>query len=336
MSANRKRVTLQDIAQATGYTINTVSRALQNKPDIGRETCLRIQQTAREMGYVRNFMASSLRSGRTRTIAMVVGSLVNPFYAILADLIQGEALRLGYSLMILSSREDPEIETQAVEMALSRQVDGVLITPCSFDSPALSLLHSSGIPFVLLSRYKEGLLHDFVICNDERGGYLAGRHLIEQGHRKLAMISLHHVVFASKRRFDGFKRACMESGFPAESIPYAEPETDEALKDCLHRWCSEGGVTGLFCFSDLEAWRVIDLLTNAGFLVPDDVSVVGFDNLQRFTGFSNPICSIDPGLWEEARTAIDLLRNRIHDPSLPPQQVILPVSLVCRGSCGNK
>lgn len=330
-----KRVTLQDIAQATGYTINTVSRALQNKPDIGRETCLRIQQTAREMGYVRNFMASSLRSGRTRTIAMIAGSLVNPFYAILADLIQGEALRLGYSLMILSSREDPEIETQAVKMALSRQVDGVLITPCSFDSPALSLLYSSGIPFVLLSRYKEGLPHDYVICNDEYGGYLAGRHLLEHGHRKLGMLSLHHVVFASGKRFDGFRRACMEADFPAELIPYAEPETDEALKDCLQRWCAEG-ITGLFCFSDLEAWRVIDLLTEAGVSVPENVSVIGFDNIQKYTGFANPICSIDPGLMEEARIAIDLLRNRIHNPSLPPQQVILPVSLVCRGSCGKQ
>ena len=328
-----KRVTLQDIAQATGYTINTVSRALQNKPDIGRETCLRIQQTAREMGYVRNFMASSLRSGRTRTIAMIAGSLVNPFYAILADLIQGEALRLGYSLMILSSREDPEIETQAVKMALSRQVDGVLITPCSFDSPALSLLYSSGIPFVLLSRYKESLPHDYVICNDEYGGYLAGRHLLEHGHRKLGMLSLHHVVFSTKRRFDGFQRACLEADLPVESIPYAEPETDDALRECLQRWCA-AGITGLFCFSDLEAWRVIDLLTEAGVSVPENVSVIGFDNIQKYTGFANPICSIDPGLMEEARIAIDLLRNRIHNPSLPPQQVILPVSLVCRGSCG--
>lgn len=330
-----KRVTLQDIAQATGYTINTVSRALQNKPDIGRETCLRIQQTAHEMGYVRNFMASSLRSGRTRTIAMIAGSLVNPFYAILADLIQGEALRLGYSLMILSSREDPEIETQAVKMALSRQVDGVLITPCSFDSPALSLLYSSGIPFVLLSRYKEGLPHDYVICNDEYGGYLAGRHLLEHGHRKLGMLSLHHVVFSTKRRFDGFQRACLEADLPVESIPYAEPETDAALRECLQCWCA-AGITGLFCFSDLEAWRVIDLLTEAGVSVPENVSVIGFDNIQKYTGFANPICSIDPGLMEEARIAIDLLRNRIHNPSLPPQQVILPVSLVCRGSCGKQ
>ena len=101
------RVTLEDVAKATGYTINTVSRALKNKPDISRQTCLHIQEVAREMGYVRNYIASSLRSGRTKTIALISGTLTNPFYVVLADLLQREAFRLGYSLMILCSQDDP-------------------------------------------------------------------------------------------------------------------------------------------------------------------------------------------------------------------------------------
>ncbi len=168
-------VTLQDIAKATGYTVNTVSRALKNKEDIAQETCERIQKVAREMGYVRNYLASSLRSGRTKTLAMIAGSMTNPFYAILADLIEQEAVRLGYSLVILVSRDDPATELNAVEMALSRQVDGILITPSSFDSPALSVLRSSHVPFVLLSRYQAGARDDCVYCNDEEGGYLAGK-----------------------------------------------------------------------------------------------------------------------------------------------------------------
>ena len=335
MPGSAKRVTLQDIAQATGYTINTVSRALQNKPDIGRDTCLRIQQTAREMGYVRNYLASSLRSGRTKTLAMIVGSLSNPFYAILADLVQSEALRLGYGLMILSSRDDPDMEVQAVEMALSRQVDGILMTPCSFDSPALFMLHAAEIPVVLLSRYQKDRDDDYVVCNDERGGYLAGRHLIEHGHRRLAMLSLHHIVFSSSERFSGFLRACREADISVEDVPCAEPETETALRNCLRQWHEEGR-TGLFCFCDMEAWRVTVLLDEMGISAPEGISVIGFDNIQKYTDFSKPLCTIDPDLAEEARTAIELLRNRIHDPSLPPQQVILPVSLICRGSCGSK
>ena len=333
MARDSGRVTLQDIARATGFTINTVSRALKDKDDISRETCLHIQQVAREMGYVRNYIASSLRSGRTKTIAMIAGSMMNPFYAILGDLIQQEAVRLGYSVMILCSQDDPDTEVRMVEMALSRQVDGVLITPCSFDSPALGLLRSSGIPFVLLSRYLEGSEDDCVYCDDEQGGYLAARHLIEKGHRNLGMISFRHVVFSSRKRFEGFQRACLEAGVPASQIHYTElePETDILLR--LKDWISDG-ITALFAFCDVEAWSLITLMENAGIPKDEEPDIIGFDNILRYINFPKPICTIDPQLHEEARTAIGLLRRRIHEPDLPPQQVILPVSLVCRGSCG--
>lgn len=332
MKKDSGRVTLEDIARKTGYTINTVSRALKNKEDISPETCLKIQKVAREMGYVRNYIASSLRSGRTKTIAMITGTMVNPFYAVLADLLQQEAVQRGYGLINLCSRDDPETEIRMVEMALSRQVDGVLITPWSFDSQALDLLRSSGIPFVLLSRFLEGSTDDCVICDDEQGGYLAARHLIESGHTHLAMLSYNHVVFSSRKRFDGFQRACLEAGFPERNIHYAEPENEEEILRQLVTWREEG-VTGLFCFCDVEAWSTFTLLENKGLTGPKGFSVIGFDNILRYIRFPKPICSIDPNLQEEARVAIDILRKRIHDPSLPPQQIVLPVSLVCRGSC---
>ena len=329
MARAKDRVTLQDIAKATGYTVNTVSRALKNKEDISRETCEKIRLVAQEMGYVRNYIASSLRSGRTKTLAMIVGSILNPFYAILCGMIQQEAVRLGYGVMILCSNDDPEAETRLVEMALSRQVDGVLITPCSFESPALSLLRSSGIPFVLLSRFLEGEMDDCVICDDDRGGYLAGRHLIERGHGHLAMFSFHHVVYSSRKRFEGFQRACLEAGIPEGKIHYAEFEREEDVRLRLKSWL-DGGVTGLFAFCDVEAWSILTQMEQWGLTAKRNIDIVGFDNILRYVTFMKPICSIDPHLEEEARVAVDLIRRRIHDPALPPQQITLPVSLVCR------
>ena len=329
MNRNTGRVTLQDIARATGYTVNTVSRALKNKEDISRETCLKIQQVAREMGYVRNYLASSLRSGRTKTLAMIAGSMVNPFYAVLTDLIQQEAGRLGYSVIIFSSREDPDTELKAVEMAISRQGDGVMITPCAFDSPALSLLRSSGVPFVLLSRYQEGTRDDCVYCNDEEGGYLVGRYLIECGHRNLAMLTYHQVVFSSRERFTGFRRACREAGLPEDNVRFACMEEPEEILSQLRQWIGDG-ITGLFSFCDVEAWNTITLLESAGFRVPEDLTVGGFDNILAYFHFPKPIVSIDCNLQQEAFTAIDMLRKRIHDPSLPQQQLCLPVSLARR------
>jgi len=327
MTKNSNRVTLEDIAKATGFTSNTVSRALKNKPDISRQTSERIQQVAREMGYVRNYMASSLRSGRSRTIAMITGTMINPYYAILADLLQEEAAKLGYSLMILCSRDDLETELKAVEMALSRQVDGVLITPADVDTPGLDLLRSSRLPFVLLSRYLRMENDDSVIQDDEQGGYLAGRYLLENGHRKLAYLSYRHVVYSTRTRWEGFQRACREAGVPEENILYAEVCSNDTVLPQLKAWIREG-VTGLFSFCDLEAWRIISLLEQGGFSVPKDLAIVGFDNIQGYTGYSRPLPSIDGHLQEEARTAIELIRNRIHNPDLPPQHVVIPVTLV--------
>ena len=334
MAKDSSRVTLQDIAKATGYTVNTVSRALKNKSDIGAKTRAYIQQVASDMGYVRNYIASSLRSGRTKTIAMIAGAMVNPFYAILADLLQQEAVKLGYVLVILCSRDDPETETHLVEVALSRQVDGVLITPCSFDSPALQLLRSSGIPYVLLSRYLEGAQDDCVICDDEQGGYLAGRHLIEQGHRRLAMISFHQVVYSSRKRFTGFRRACQEAGIPEDQLACAETAGPDEILPTLLRW-KDQGITGVFSFCDVEAWQCATLLENHGIRVPEDMELVGFDHIMKYVAFPKPICTVDPNLQEEARIAIELIRRRIHEPALPPQQVILPVSLTCYGTCAR-
>lgn len=124
-----RRVTLQDIATATGYSINTVSHALRDKDDIGEETKKRIQTVAKEMGYTGDKLASSLRSGRTRTFALILGNMSNPFYAIFTDIIQDAAKEKGYNVLILCSREQPELELELTRNAISQRVDGILLFP---------------------------------------------------------------------------------------------------------------------------------------------------------------------------------------------------------------
>lgn len=332
MAGSSGRVTLTDVAKATGFTTNTVSRALKDKPDISVQTREYIQQVAREMGYVRNYIASSLRSGRTRTIALITGSMTNPFNAILADLIQREAFRLGYTLMILCFQDNPELEDTMVEMALFRQVDGILILPWSADSPALTLLRDSRVPYVLLNRHVDSGQDDFIVFDEEQGGWLAANHLIEAGHRRLAMLSHSDVVFATEARYRGFRRACSEAGIGEEDVAFALARENREVIRQLQDW-KQQGFTGIFSFCDVEAWSEITLLEREGLRVPEDLAIVGFDNILGYLDFPRPICSVDCDFQEEAVLAVDLLRKRIHDPSLPPQQIVLPVSLVCHGSC---
>ena len=329
-----KRVTLQDIARHTGVTINTVSRALKNKPDISVKTCERIQQVAREMGYVRNYAASSLRSGRTKTLGLILGEMSNPYYAVVADAVHEAASALGYTLMTLCAREDPEQEMNAVETAMSRQVDGILLFPSKNARAAVQRMRETNTPYVLMSRSLGDDRDDCVMCDEDEGGYLPAKHLIDTGRRKLAYLCGRDIVYSTEHRLQGFLRACDEADIPLEDRHVAIAPSQADVTGILQGWYREG-VDGIFVFCDMEAWNAISCLEAAGAKIPQEVSVVGYDNIQAKINFPMPLCTVDPSINEMIDIAVDVLRKRIHREDLPPQMVKVPARLVCRGSCGK-
>lgn len=329
-----KRVTLQDIARKTDYSINTVSRALKDKPDIAAPTRQLIQHVANEMGYVRNIMASSLRSGRTKTIGLILGAMSNPYYAMIADEVHDAATKIGYSLMTMCTREDPDEELRAVEMAMGRQVDGILLFPGRDAVRSIERMRAADMPYVLMSRHLGRDEDDSVVCAEEEGGYQATKHLIDSGRRKLGFMCGHTVVFSGDMRRAGFCRACEEAGIPETDRRYLLTHDPEEMTKTLLQWRREG-VNGLFMFCDMEAWNAINLLQNHGVRVPEDVAIVGYDNIQSRINFPMPLCTIDSSPAEMIDKAISLLRQRIHREALPPQHLVVPARLVCRESCGN-
>ena len=184
-----KRVTLQDIARKTGYSLTAVSRALRNMSDIGAEATAYIQQTAREMGYVANQTAVALRYGRTNIITVIVVNLTNPYFSIMTNLIQLAAHEMGYSLIIVCSRDDPALEQQLIEQSIARRSDGVLLFPSRSSGRSIEMLQAAHVPFVLLSSALPPYQTDSVIIDDEQGGYIAGMHLLEAGCRKVAFLA---------------------------------------------------------------------------------------------------------------------------------------------------
>ncbi|MBE5800505.1 MAG: LacI family transcriptional regulator [Clostridiales bacterium] len=329
------RCTLQDIAERTGFTVNTVSRALKDKSDISVATREQIKAIADEMGYVRNRAASSLRSGRTKTIGVIVGGMSNPYYGIMTDAIHNAAAELGYSLQIFCSRDKADLEAQAVETALSNQVDGILLFPCAGSESTIRRMKAVGIPYVLMARHLDHDEDDYVVCDDEQGGYLAARHLIEAGHTRLGFLSSFDVVYSSERRLCGFCRAMDELGIPRENLLSACCVSKEETSSQLERWLKIG-VTGVFVFCDEEAWRAVSLLQAQGRSIPRDIAFVGFDNIQGILPIPAPLCSVGYNIPDMAKSGIDLIRRRIHEPDLPPQHIVYPAHMVCRGSCGAK
>ncbi len=328
-----KKTTLADIAAATGYSVNTISHALKNKADIAAATRERIQQIAGEMGYVRNEAARSLRSGKTKTLGVIVGGMYNPFYAWMTDEIQDAAAEMGYSLLIFCSRDEQETEQRVLEAAISRQVDGILLFPCHGSQKSVDRLKAVGVPYVLMSRCIRPGQDDCVICNEEQGGYLATRHLIENG-RTPAFLGSHEVLYSSEQRFRGFLRACVEAGIAEEACRHAICSDNETLMQQVLEWKSQG-VDGLFMFCDLEAWNMTVLMHQHGLQIPNDFALVGFDNIQECWKLPSPLCTIGWDGHEMVKQALQLLHRRIRGESFAPQTIIFEPYMVCRNSCGK-
>lgn len=330
---HQERVTLQDIASATGLSVNSVSRALKNKSDISRATCEKVQRIAREMGYVRNTIASSLRSGRTRTVAVILGGMKNPYYALMADELQKCAFSLGYSLIILCSRDQPELELMAAETAVSRQVDGILLYPSNDSKKTEDFLKANGMPYILMSRYTGEPDTDTSVCDEEAGAYAITCHLIKSHPGKIAFMAQYEIPFSTEKRVLGFLRACDENGISENDRRIKITCSLETIMEQALSWYQEG-VRALFCFCDMEAWSLIAMLQKNGICVPRDITVAGFDNIQGQYEFPVPLCSVGFDIPKMTSEAFQLLVRRIHREELPPQHYVYPISLFCRGSCG--
>ena len=339
--STKKRVTLQDIAAKTGYSLTAVSRALRGMSDIGPDATAHIKKTAQEMGYVANQTAVALRYGRTNMITAILVSLTNPFFSSMANLIQIAAQKMGFSLIIMCSQDVEGLELKLVEEAIARRSDGVLLFPTSQSKASIERLQAAHMPFVLLSRNFPAYDTDCVVIDDERGAYLSTRHLIEADCRKIAFLASGDDSPSYAPRREGFLRACRESHIDPQIrvIPEMKTPLDTAFQS--HALISElnslkaADVDGLFVFCDVEAWRVLEAIKRSPNLHASDFGISSFDNISGALMVPTPLCSVDCGMDEIAQRGMELLRDRIHGNERPAQTIVCQVRMVCRDSCGK-
>lgn len=309
------KVTMKDIAEKTGFTINTVSRALKDKDDISEATRKLIKDTAKSMGYISNSIAGALRSGATKSIAVILGDISNPHFSIIVKEIETAARKHGYSTFIINTEENSSLEYEAISSALGKKVDGIIICPTQRSKENIEFLKKAGVPFVLIGRYFSDIETDYVVCDDVNGGYQATMHLIEKGHKRILMLNGPSYISSAAERHEGYRKALGDSGIQYDkSLVYEMSITAGESKRIVRKILEEGiKFTAVFAFSDMIAWETIHVLHKYGIKVPQDVAVIGFDNIQSKLSFPFPLTSISTSKSKMSRRAVDILLKRINN-----------------------
>src|SRR5215218_3156979 len=204
------------VARAAGVSQSTVSRALRGDPRVREETRHRVDAAARRLGYVPNSLAAGLVSRSTRTVAVIVSDLANPFFPALLTPVYDELQLMGYRVVLFTERTDIPTGQETLRRLLDRSIDGVLVTTATLDSRFAAELQQRGLPIVLLNRYIDGMDVDCVISDNRGGAQTGGRHLIELGHRRIAVIRGPANTSTSRDRVAGLEEALAEGGAPLD------------------------------------------------------------------------------------------------------------------------
>ena len=325
---SNKNVTLFDIAKATGYSVNTISHALNNKPDISEKTKKLIKKTAEEMGYIANASASFLRSGKSKNIAIIVPDITNPHFSVVIKEIEGLLREKGYTAYIMNTDENPETEKQAIISAKSKNTDGIIISPTQKTYENIAFLESLDIPFVLLGRRFKGKDNNYVICNDENSGYLAGKYLLEKGHKDIIFLNAPLCISSAKERLSGVKKAFEEKGITfGNDFELAPSDNYDKMKKILS---TKKNYTALICFSDLFAMQAISILNEIGKKVPEDVSVIGFDDILSRFKFPLELTSLSSKKSTMAKETVSILIDILEDNNSGTVKKILETKIIER------
>jgi LacI family transcriptional regulator len=329
-----KRITLHDIALECGYTANTVSRAMRGDERLPQATRDRITAIANRMGYIPNIPASSLRSKSTRTFALIVNDIHNQHYSILLSEMDNHLRALNYNMMIMCMKLDERLAESLIQVAISLSVDGIFYFPYHGHREHIDMMRNNNMPFVLIDRWIEGVSADTVRCDDETGGYLAGKHLLQLGHRRFLFVAGVLTCSSQLDRQRGFMRALSEYGLTESAVRvlawenYLQAIADEALGQALMPLTYTGVVT----FSDEIGYHVLNAFGTLRVRVPDDVSVISFDHIHGGIPYLPSLTSIASEQGELASRAVHALCDRVQMPNLATQVALLPVRIYDEGT----
>lgn len=329
-------VTVSDVAKLAGVSESTVSRAINDKPDISAKTKEHVLKVAKDTGYAPNLLARGLRSRKTKTIGVVITDISNPFFGTVVRGIEDVLQKKQHSIILCNTDEKYQREEESIKVLIEKRVDGLLITPVGEKNLDILRLKRYGIPFVLVGRRINLPEIPYVVNDDELGGFLATQYLINKGHRRIFYISGPLHISSASERLAGYKRALVQHGQEVNErlVRIITPRMDAAYKLMKRLLLKKRDFTAIFTFSDFVALGVMRALHERGLAIPEDVAVVGFDDVEVSSTLEVPLTTVHLSKYRLGKKAAEILLTQL----LPtksgnfPLQIVIKPKLVVRKS----
>jgi LacI family transcriptional regulator len=333
------RVTMADVAREAGVSLMTVSRALNNKDDIRPETREEIMRIVQKLGYRPSGIARSLVTKRTGTIGLIVPDVSNPYFSGIAHGVAEIANQEGLSVLLCDTEEEPQYELNFLTVLEEKQVDGVVIAAPRQKTENIAPLLARHHSVVVVNRVFDGepgfSTSGSVINNDLAGGQMATDHLISRGHRVIGFLAGPPSSYGGQRRYQGYKASLERAGIAAEgqfTHYYCPPTVKGGREAALHLLTDYPQVTALFCFNDMVAIGAIQAGKQLGRKIPDDLAIVGYDDIPMAAWVTPPLTTCSVPFEEMGRLATHLLIERIHDCNDGCENKVLMPQLTIRAS----
>jgi len=324
-----KRPTLKEVARAAGVSLASASYAVNGTGSLGEATREHVLRTASKLGYRQNLNARAMRTGSTRALGLVLPDLNNPFFPALAQSVIQTARSYGYSVFVTDTEGSEELETQSLRLLVEHGVDGIVWFPIGDKNTAGSLIED--IPTVVIDRTLSGI--ESIQADYAAGGRLAAEHLVNAGHRSIGVISGPTDILSMRERCNaasGYIRQHAELAFQVTngfSIDL-EPKVKDAIKS--------REATAVFVGADLIALGVMQYARSIGILVPEKLSVIGFDDIPWAQISQPPLTTVEIPVGDMAAEAVEAVLRKSRDQGEPRRKIVFDMSLVERGSVARR
>ncbi|MCZ8517938.1 MULTISPECIES: LacI family DNA-binding transcriptional regulator [Paenibacillus] len=328
------KATIYDVAKEAGVSIATVSNAINGKGKVSKKRREHIFKIMEELDYQPSLIASALMGKKTYSVGLLIPDISNPFFAEIARAIEDQAHTDDYSVIMCSTDNQDERVERYIALLEQKRVDGIVIGTGVDNTDILARLQTKNMPIVLIARETSALVVDTVLVDDFIGGMMAARHLTELGHRRLAILSENLRVSSSRERIRGFKQGLLEMQIPFDdhNVVICEHRVEEGRRGAAELLGRPDPPTAIFCCNDLLAIGAMQGAKQLGVKVPDQLSIVGFDDTILAQVTDPPLTTVAQPIATMGKQAFKLLIDNVQHAESTKRRIVLRPELRLRQS----